>query len=92
MAFSNFALFYGCLVSILDNHMIIKINMHLVAEWILNTQKNVRVLERHVGQKVHQFVSEYERTHNGVKKEACEHNVHLLDDPLLIKKYSKVAF
>ena len=76
----------------LDNHIIIKINMYLVAEWILNTQKNVKVLERHVGQKVHQFVSEYEKTHNGVRKEAFEHNVHLLDDPASIAKYSKVAY
>ena len=66
------------------------VNCALFTEWILNTHKNVKILERHVGQKIYQFVSEYEKAHNVVKKASCEHNVQLLEDPLSLKKFSKV--
>ena len=64
--------------------------MPLSIEWILNTHKNVKMLEKHVGQKVYQYVLEYEKLHGVTNRESFEYNVHLLEDATSLNKYSKV--
>ena len=62
----------------------------LMIGWLLNTSKNVGILEKHVGQQIAKFVHDYECRYGSMKRELCETNVNILSNPEDLSTFSKV--
>ncbi|XP_065058090.1 uncharacterized protein LOC135685920 [Rhopilema esculentum] len=59
-------------------------------EWLLNTPKNVKILEQHVGQEIFHYIKEYEETNKCLDRKLCESNVDLLIKPHELHRFSMI--
>ena len=62
----------------------------LMIGWLLNTSRNVGILEKHIGQQIANFVQDYEYRYGSMKRELCETNVNFLSNPEDLSTFSKV--
>ena len=62
----------------------------MIHPWVLNTLRNVKTLEKHVGQEIYDYIQDSEDSEDDFTKEKFEENIEYLMEPSNLANFQKV--